>query len=288
MKWCSKWTRYRGKMQNDHKVSVVIRCKNDPNVLNCISSIDIEAEVLVSFSGKPELAKKIEQAGAICVNAPYDNLSVVSNLGLSAATGRFLVLTDSDTLFEPGCLYKLSQELEEVDIVRAKIRFLSLPESHISGIVASARDYVNSLPVIYTPGIALRKDLTDKLQGFYFNEVVPFAVDADLNLRIHNAKIHASFVDNAYLRHLPIRIRDDLRAAFRIGRGCEKSIAYWNQKGTVGKLTYSELKGVKSYMLPDIARKKGIAVFFYQIIWDSVYWLGFFKQMLNDKNDEDS
>ena len=261
-------------MQYSNNISVVIRCKNDPRVFDCISSIDIPAEVVVSYSGQSDLKSKIEQTGAICVNAPYNNLSVVSNIGLNTATGDLLVLTDSDTLFEPGCLRKLIQELKRTEIVKAKTRFLSVPGNIISETIAAARDYVNSLPVVYTPGIALRKDVIEKIQGFFFNEVVPFAVDADLNFRVKYSDVSVSFLDNAYIRHLPVDIKDDFRAAFRIGKGCEKSIRYWNMKGALGHLRSSELKGVKISMLPDLAKKKGIFALLYQIVWDLLYWLG--------------
>ncbi len=263
---------------NSKDVSVVIRCGNDPNVLGCISSIDFESEIIVSFTGNPELADSIRKTGALCIESQPGNLSGVSNTGLEAASGKYVIITDSDTVFEPGTLEKLKNALMHYKIARARIRFLNPSNRFFPGLIASARDYVNSLRLVYTPGIAIRKELVGELQGRLFNEIVPYAVDADLDLRIKRAGIPVAFLDCSYIEHSAITLKHDLRAAFRIGKGCAKSISFWNADGRLGYISAMALKGVPPCSLPDLMKKKGLMVLIYQSIWDMFYWTGFIVQ----------
>jgi glycosyltransferase involved in cell wall biosynthesis len=254
-------------------LSVVIRCRNDPGVLQCIESIDLDAEVIVSFTGNDDLAARIREHGARCVRAPRSNLSRVSNTGFDATTHDKVILTDSDTVFEPMCVGKLRDALGTFRAARARLRFES---SHgLSKLVAEARDYVNSFPLLYTPGIAVRKDLLPDVGGFLFNDPVPYAVDADLDFRVKRARVPVAYLTDAWLRHTVVSVRHDLRAAYRIGGGCRISMDHWNRNGSFGPLDRWTLKGVRPSSLPNLLREKGPWVLAYQLLWDSSFWLGF-------------
>ena len=199
-------------------LSVVIRCWNDSSVLQCIDSIDLDVEVIVSFTGADDLAARIREHGARCVRAPRSNLSRVSNIGFNATTYDKVILTDSDTVFEPGCVGRLRDALGTFRAARARLRFEG--DYGLSKIVAEARDYVNGLPLLYTPGIAVRKDLLPEVGGFLFNDPVPYAVDTDLDFRVKRARVPVAYLTDAWLRHTAVSVRHDLRAAYRIGGGC--------------------------------------------------------------------
>jgi GT2 family glycosyltransferase len=254
--------------------TIVIRCGNDDRVFRCLESIDSPAEVVVAFTGDKELSERIAKAGARCVPAPPANLSRVSNAGIDAASTDYVILTDSDTVFEPGCIERLRLALQSRKAARARLRFEN--GRGLSRIVAEARDYVNSLPLLYTPGIALRRDLLQDVGGFFFNDPVPFAVDADLNFRVQRANVQVAFLSDAWVRHTAIPLPQDLRAARRIGAGCKESMQYWNRSGAFGPVNRLTLKGVKPTLWPDLLRTKGPSVLGYQLLWDASYWLGFF------------
>ncbi len=258
-------------------LSVVIRCRNDPSVLDCIHSIDTDAEIIVAYTGSPSLEGQIKECGAKSIPAPFGNLSKVSNAGFQAASCDKIVFTDSDTRFGPGCLGKLTVALEDYKIARAKLLFHDT-QPPTQRMIANARDYVNRLPLTYTPGLAVRRDLLPEIGGFLFNDIVPFAVDADLNFRVVKAGAKTAFVSDAWLQHGSISLRHDIRAAYRIGDGCACSIDYWNNLGTYGHLGNFTLKGVPPSLLPDLLRSKGIATLAYQLFWDAAYWLGFLRR----------
>jgi glycosyltransferase involved in cell wall biosynthesis len=260
-------------------MSVVIRCRDDERVFECIGSIDEDVEVLASMTLNEDLQNRLERIGVICCITPKGNLSKTSNIGFEHSSNNKVIITDSDTTFESGCIEKLDQTLDTHKVACAGIRFLVDSRFAFCRLVAEARDYVNSLPLVFTPGIAVRKDLLPEIGGYPFNDPVPWAVDADLNYRIRAAKVPVAFPKDAYIRHVPVRVKHDLRAAYRIGIGCRVSAEHLssNDKKLL-LLLKKELKGVKQEDLLDVLRKKGPSVALYQILWDTFYYAGYHHQ----------
>lgn len=263
-------------------ISVVIRCKDDERVFECIESIDEDAKIIVVLNQNDTLKHKLEKKGVSCYISPPGNLSIVSNIGFLAAETNKVVITDSDTVFYPGCIRTIYEALDNNKVVRAKLLFKSSTDISYSKLVSEARDFVNSLPLVYTPGIGVKKDILSDIGGFLFNEHVPFAVDADLNYRIKEAGLDVAFLSDAIVQHDCEGSKHDLKAALRIGRGCRISAE------TLGKLYTSTsvncigryLKGVKLQHYPILIKEKGVKVFLYQIIWDSHFYFGYNCQRL--------
>jgi hypothetical protein len=259
------------------EMSVVIRCKDDERVFECIKSIDEDVKLIVVLNQNANLKQKLEKIGVSCYVSPPGNLSIVSNIGFSAAETNKVIITDSDTLFYPGCIRAIHEALDNYKIVRAKLTFKSSNCIPYSNLVSEARDFVNSLPLVYTPGIGVRKDILPEIGGFLFNDHVPFAVDADLNYRVKEAGINVAFLSDAIIQHDCEGMKHDLRAATRIGRGCRTSAEtlgklYTNTSvSSIGKY----LKGVKLHHYPFLIKEKGIKVFLYQIVWDSYFYFGY-------------
>ncbi len=259
-------------------LSVVIRCGDDWRVFDCIESIDEPVEIIVALSENPDLQKELESRAIRYCVTPRRNLSLTSNMGIENASFEKVVITDSDTVFEPGCIRDLYHTLDEYPIVRARLRFASGQSGIMSRIVAEARDYVNSLRLVYTPGVAIKKDVVADLGGFVFNDIVPYAVDADLNYRIQASKTRVKFADKAVLNHCAESYRHDLKAAYRIGKGCAISFLSLRKIPEFSAIRWNDLKGVRLGRLPDVLIRKGALVLAYQIIWDYCYWLGYFSR----------
>lgn len=259
-------------------LSVVIRCGDDDRVFKCIQSIDENVEIIVSTSENPRFQSKLKSRGINYCLSPRGNLSEVSNIGFEHATHDKVIITDSDTTFEKGSIREMHLALDNFEVVCAKLKFLSSKDKFFSKTVAEARDYVNSLSLIYTPGVGVKRSIIDKIGGFLFNDPVPFAVDADLDYRIKHAKIPVKYLDNAILYHDVESIYHDMKAAYRIGNGCMTSAIYLSKQIHNNELPprkiVCELKGVKRGHLGDVARKKGAIVFTYQLLWDLFFHLG--------------
>ncbi len=259
-------------------LSVVIRCNDDERVFDCIESIDEDVEIIVSTSENPVFQAKLESRSISYCLSPRGNLSRVSNIGFNKAKYDKVIITDSDTVFKEGSIREMYLALDHYKVVRARIEFVSDKNKFFSRTIAEARDFVNSLPVVYTPGIGVRKELVADVGGFLFNDPVPFAVDADLDYRIKKAGLSVKYLDSAVLYHDAEDIFHDLKAAYRIGAGCMTSAIYLSKQMQNIKLAprkiAHELKGVKLSCLGDIIRQKGLRVFLYQIIWDIFFYAG--------------
>lgn len=263
----------------DLDISVVIRCSNDERVFKCIKSIDKNVEIIVSLTQNESIQKKLEEMGIRYCITPIGNLSVTSNAGFHMASHEKVIITDSDTLFEKGCVEKLYNALEKYRCARVNLRPLSSASLKFSNLVAEGIAYVFSLPLAFTPGLAVRKDILKEIGGFLFNDPVPFAVDADLNHRIKNAKIPVKILRDAYLYHCPTSLKNGLKAAFRIGRGVRISVEQLtNILNEPQRSLKKSLKAVKPHAIFDILFRRGLKVAFYQMIWDFFYYGGNYYQ----------
>ena len=266
-------------------ISVVIRCGDDNRVFKCIDSIDEDVEVIVSLSENPKLEKKLENKGIKYCLSPRKNLSKTSNIGFEFASYEKVIITDSDTVFEKGCIKKLYDALDNYKVACAGIKFLSAPQIPFSNIVAESRDYVNSLPLFFTPGIALKKNVLLEIGGFLFDDNVPYAVDANLDYRVKKAGLPVAWMTNdAYICHAPESIKHDLKAAFRIGMGCRVGVERLRTFDQYSDTKWDALKGVKLNSVIDVFQKKGTFVGFYQMLWDIFHIAGYSHQILSKKS----
>ncbi len=260
-------------------ISVVIRCSNDPHVFKCIESIDENVEIIVSLTKNLGIQKKLEKMGIKYCITPIGNLSITSNAGFKVASYNKVIITDSDTYFEKDCIRKLYNALDKYKCARVNLETLYSSSIRGSKIAGKGISYVFSLPLAFTPGIAIRKDILPDVGGFLFNDPVAFAVDADLNYRIRRAQIPVKFPKEAYLYHLPASMKHGLKAAYRIGIGVRTSVERLH--GMLGDSKHKlrkSLKAVKPSALYRILRKEGFAFTLYQVIWDFFYYLGYLKK----------
>lgn len=273
--------------RDEMDMSIVIRCWDDDRVFRCVESVDEDVEVIVSTSSNPEFEEKLAAGGLTYCLAPRGNLSGVSNIGFASTKHDKVLITDSDTVFECGCIRRMHDALDEYGVVRAKLKFRHDAGVPFSRVVAEARDFVNSMPLVYTPGIAVRKDILPEIGGFLFNDPVPFAVDADLNYRIRSARIPVQYLDDAVIYHDPEGPKHDARAAFRIGRGCMISAVHLSNHSRFGHrrpwVIARELKGVKPQHLRTMLRTKGVSTLSYQLLWDLLFYSGMIRESLVGK-----
>jgi GT2 family glycosyltransferase len=257
-------------------LTVVIRCGDDYRVFDCIDSIDEDVEIIVSTSENEKLEAKLRERGIKYVLSPRKNLSQTSNIGFNAAKFEKVFITDSDTLFEKTCLKQVYEALDTYKIARAKLRFKVESGIPWSRVVAEARDFVNSLPLVYTPGVGVRKEVINDIGGFLFDDPVPFAVDADLNFRVHQANVPVAFLKDACIYHVAEGKKHDFKAARRIGEGTAISTFVLEKRGY--HVPINALKGVKRSHYGAILKTKGWKVLFYQMLWDWYYYRGHLTQ----------
>ncbi len=254
--------------------SVVIRCGRDSRVFDCISSIDEDVEIIVSTIDNPSFTSLLDSKGIRYCTTPPGNLSMVSNEGIRKASYDKVLVTDSDTVFQPGCLKYLNECLDRFSVARPPLEFRISNEGRFSRQVANTRRFVNGKQLAFTPGLAFRKDVIDKIGGFYFNDLVPFAVDADLNFRLKHYMIPVDYFGGPGLIHDAENVKHDLKAARRIGKGTKisaKSLA--GLTGLDIRKICRELKAVHHSDYGTLLRQYGATTLLYQMLWDmNFYW----------------
>lgn len=200
-----------------NEVSIIIKCKSDPHVLETIRSIDYPAEVIVALVPDPLLKARIEAHGARVVDAPDNNVGISSQVGLNAASCEVCIMTDSDTIFGPGYIQACLKALEQNDICRGVIRFMNTPSVAGSLTVSKVRDYINNVcRPPYMPGLGLRRSFAIQLGGF--DEDIRWGVDHEFATRAIAVGGQYTFMESVYIVHTPISADHDLRAAYRTGQ----------------------------------------------------------------------
>lgn len=254
--------------------SVVIRCGCDPRIFDCIASIDEDVDIVVSTIDNSEFLEKLKSNGVRYCTTPPGNLSLVSNEGIEHAKYEKVMVTDSDTIFKPGCIRYLYNALDRVPVARPQLDFRTSEKGCFSKYIANARKFVNSKQVAFTPGLAFRKEIKDKIGGYYFDDSVPFAVDADLNYRLHFYNVPVEYFGGPGILHDAECLKHDLKAAKRIGNGTKISSEKLSKKtGTDTKKILHSLKAVHHNDYSEIRHKFGAGTLLYQMVWDlNFYW----------------
>lgn len=261
-------------------VTIIIKCKADPHVLETIRSIDYPAEVIVSLVRNPVLKASIEARGARVLDAPDNNAGASCQLGIHAASNEACILTDSDTIFGPGyicaCLYALDQS----DICRGRIQFLHNPSVTDSRIVSKVRDYINNVRrPPYMPGLGLRRSLAIRLGGF--DKDICWGVDHEFGVRAFAAGAKYMFLESVYIEHLPISSGHDLRAAFRTGqamRALDRK-AGREPNGFHNGWVKSIVRGIRYEPYLDIMRHGGVACGLHHLKWVQFFYRGYWASL---------
>jgi len=260
------------KTKNKLPLTVVIPCADDVRIKSCIESVDENVEILVVLNGATrEVVNIVDKLGVKKVILSNRNLSKALNIGIKRAKYSKVILIDSDCTFHKGAIKKVFAGLENNFIVKGKVVFKS--NSFFSKIIAKAREYsYYDTPKPYNPFLCIRKDVVEKIGGYYFDEKIFWTEDADLNLRIKQSGIKVKYVFSAIAYHPPLTLGYDLRSAFRYGIGKRIRV----EKGTVSSI------GAHFKKITDISAKKGITVGAYYLFWNSAYLSGYLYQILMD------
>ncbi|HZJ41258.1 MAG TPA: glycosyltransferase family A protein [Candidatus Saccharimonadales bacterium] len=206
-------------------LSVVIPVSKDLKIRECLQSIDAIVEVVVVLNNypSPEVVKIVEndkRCNPVYLEGPGCNLAQVFNIGISLATYEKVVLTNSDCLFTPGLLNKLCLKLDEYEIVKAQVDFSF--EGHRQMLVSECRRLFHQVfddgTKLFGPGLSFKKTISQKIGGYFFDELVEWGEDGELSIRLHKANLKFFILDEK-IKHGGESIVHDLKVAFKIGKG---------------------------------------------------------------------
>ena len=212
----------------ESEITVVIPVCDDPLIFRCLASIDMPCPVIVSANGSPAwfldaLRKYADPTSRITVvSAAERGIGRAYNLAISRATTPWILLMDSDCVFEPGAIARMLAGTRAGELVKGRVRFES--NSAGSRVVAGARrltedPLLTDKPSAYSPPLLYRAEVVRRMGGYHFHSELQWREDRDFELRRRKAGIPVHLASKAVIWHKPLSLRDDLRSVWAYGEG---------------------------------------------------------------------
>ncbi|WP_125774300.1 glycosyltransferase family 2 protein [Antribacter gilvus] len=210
------------------RITVVIPVCDDPLIFRCLASIDLPCRVIVSANGSPPwfldaLRRYAQATPRIAVlSRAGKGIGGAYNHAIDHVSTPWIVLMDSDCVFEPGAISRLMARSADADVVKGRVCFES--NNAVSRLVASARRLTED-PVLthkvsaYSPPLLYRIEVVGQMGGYHFDSRLAWREDRDFELRRRRAGIPVCAAPDAVIWHKPLSLRDDLRSVWAYGTG---------------------------------------------------------------------
>lgn len=205
------------------RTSVVIAMKDDPRIIECLRSVDEPVEVVLCLNGSPSWVRPlIEQVApkAVLTEIPKaGNLGLSYNTAIEAASGRYLLLMDSDCTFEPGAIRAMAARVGQAFVVKGVVVY---GEAHgrMSELTARLREFdegdfvsAQSPPLIYD------RQIVDNIGGYHFDPLIHWCEDREFDFRVQMAGIPVEFLPEGRIHHDSQAGFSNLRSYWRYGIG---------------------------------------------------------------------
>ena len=255
-----------------NKLTVVIPCKNDPDVVHCVKSIDSKVEVLIVFNGSSDEFISYTKKKLTNFKVNYEILQK-ANLSWSLETGTRLAKTDlvlymdSDCIFEKAAVQAFIDAAQDGNPKREVYKgdvIFAQGKTYLEKLISKSRSHHTAeVLTAYKPPLMISKTIKEKIGGYIFDNRLIWREDSDLDNRIRAAQIKIVHVPMGIIHHKTIKLKTDLRSTYRYGIG----LAIANQLKI--KLTEVPRSVMSTY------KSKGVMPAAYMIFRNRVYDLGY-------------
>jgi len=215
--------------------SIVISCSEDERIIDTISSIDENVEIIASITPCEKIESLLERRDIRYVITPKGNHSITVNKGVQSASHDKIILIDSDCVFEKGAIRSISEALDTFSVVTERVIFEDTG-GFISKQIAACRkfDYTVGFPgyltygfPIFRPGLSFHKRLLEKIH-YLFNPKIPWTEDADFTYRIQEANIPVQHL-SCKVFHRPTTFTSTIFSYHKYGVGDAYRAKYLHQ-----------------------------------------------------------
>jgi glycosyltransferase involved in cell wall biosynthesis len=205
------------------QTSVVIALKDDLRIRECIASIDEEVEIVLALNGTPPALRSVltQHPRKVVVAEIPDagNLGAAYNAGIAAASGRYVLLMDSDCLFAPRTIRAMAALVADYPVVKGQVAY-GVSTGLISRLIARIRqfdegDYVSAL----SPPLMYDRTIADRIGGYHFDPLIHWSEDREFDFRLQMAEIPVLYEGSAVIAHDAQQGVQDLRSYWRYGIG---------------------------------------------------------------------
>jgi hypothetical protein len=258
--------------------TIGLKCADDPNIAECLDSIDDDVLVHVVITPSERIEKLLEERGIEYSTTEYGNIAKSAQLSVERAASDNVIVMDSDTRFMPGSIRKLRRAL--LTNVVAKPSILFETDSYMSEVISRGRHAFNNRGDFATcPGLAFRKTELTEACGRIFNPLIRWTEDADLNFRMKQAGVGLAFVPDAQIVHGPIDLPHELRAAFYYGIGKRLSVEHTPGRETPEEFPDFIINALKAPLrVRENLHSVGVAGLLLDTVWQGIYISGYHAQ----------
>ncbi len=259
---------------NQYPISVVIPCSDDILIKNCLESIDVGVEIIVSLN-KPSIAVRqiLDNFAEIkIVETDKKGIALAYNNGIGVASNDWILLMDSDCIFAKDTISKMWTMTTNFRVIKGRTIFLST--GLMASIIARVREFTTSDTInAYSPPLLFNKNIIKEI-GYYFYPDLIWSEDADFNNRVKANNIPISYVSEATIFHKSLQFTEDIGSAFRygVGRQIGKSLKIYKPHTIKSFITNTVVVFTNT---SKIFKMKGLfPVLYYFFFWNPVFRIG--------------
>lgn len=252
-----------------YEISVVICVADDLRIKNMLDSINEYCEVLIVLNGATSQLKKLidcydtlDKFELNVIEIKEKNLSKARNVGMIYSKYEKVVFYDSDCTMTEKSLENYNNHLNKYLLVDGKVHF---KDDTLQSKIISVQRSMGIPGYALCPSIGINKKIIDKI-GYYFDEEIKWIEDSELNSRVHKENVEIGFIDDLTCIHDNLTFSQDLKSAFRYGKGVKTA----SKKGLHKKSPNANW----NLIIPCI--KKNILTGVYCVIWNIVYCIGYY------------
>lgn len=264
------------------QVSIVVPVRDDVRVFACVSSIDEEVEVVIVCNGSTpafeRMLKSFLGGRAKIVSLAEPGIGRAYNAGIGAASGRYILLMDSDCTFHATAIRHLAFGLRKDRIVKGRIEFDSAGRSSrfTAKVRAATEDPMRSRKASsYSPPLIYDRDVVDLMGGYHFSDELVWREDRDFELRRRQARIPMSLAPRATISHGAITTTSDLRNVYKYGQGeaLGRALGLFPEERTLARLRKTVRTAVRL-----IRDEHSLDVMLYFLCRRAAFNLGYLRQ----------
>lgn len=260
------------------KVTIAILCSKDHLIKKCLASIPNNIPIIVMLNNPDKYVEGVvEQDKRVTVyRIDKLNLGMLRQMAVEYCKTPGIFFIDSDCVLYRQTVKYVESELDiyEAVSIPMRYRYYSLETK----VVSMCRKYTTPDEKLFMPA-AFRINVQDKIGGYLFDRRLVWGEDSDQRNRLKEANIPFG-ISKGYVLHKALTVREDVRSAYRLGKGTYIQTKYGV---TEPRNFWRDLSIIKELQMAlECACEQGILAGLYHLfIWRPAYKYGYWKEIKN-------
>lgn len=251
-------------------LTIVIPVRDDVRIGRCLASIDDRhvKPLVVMNDPSDEVQSIVHNVGCDSLTLPTANGPAACETGIQAADTDFVLMMDSDCVFNRGTLAQFRDAMGSADFVRGITLFRH--HTTLQRVIAKSRTRHTNMPrMVFKVPLLFDRRVIDRIGGYVFDQRLSWTEDFDLTMRVHLAGASVRQLHNAIVIHDSLTVRRDLTSAFRYGQGHRSGVH-------LGLPGYKDVTWRQGLQLPlQAVRQEGLSQALYDYLFNLTFTTGY-------------